>query len=98
MLGKSTAKLLDRKDHLLSMFRGIKTRHIAPIIGSHIMRDMDEAMVEHEKFVQEGYEGTMVKDINSVYECKRSFAVQKIKDMETLDLVVVGVEEGEEGT
>lgn len=98
MLGKSSAKLLDRKDHLLSMFRGIKTGHIAPIIGSHIMRDMDEAMAEHKKFVQEGYEGTMVKDIAFVYECKRSYAVQKIKDMETLDLVVVGVEEGEEGT
>lgn len=49
----------------------------------------------HTVFVKEGFEGTMVKDLDSTYKCKRSYDVQKIKDMETLDLTVVRVEEGE---
>lgn len=52
----------------------------------------------HTKFKAEGFEGTMVKDADAVYQCKRTRAVLKVKDMDTLDLTVVAVEEGEPGT
>lgn len=41
-----------------------------------------------------GYEGIMLKDLDAKYECKRSHAWLKIKPTITLDLTVVGVEEG----
>jgi len=40
----------------------------------------------------------MVKDLDATYKCKRSYDVQKIKEMYEIDLVVVDVEEGKEGT
>lgn len=41
-----------------------------------------------------GYEGIMIKDPNAGYECKRSHAWLKVKPTITVDLSVVGVEEG----
>ncbi len=41
-----------------------------------------------------GYEGIMLKDLDAKYECKRSHAWLKIKPTITLDLTVIGVEEG----
>lgn len=41
-----------------------------------------------------GYEGIMIKDPNASYECKRSHAWLKVKPTITVDLSVVGVEEG----
>ncbi|AID50538.1 putative ligase [Bacillus phage CP-51] len=45
-----------------------------------------------------GYEGTMIKDLDATYKCKRSFDIQKIVDVNRVDLTVVGFEEGKEGT
>jgi DNA ligase-1 len=41
-----------------------------------------------------GLEGVMVKDANAIYECKRTDAWLKIKPNITVDLTVVGIEEG----
>ncbi len=42
-----------------------------------------------------GYEGIMLKDIDAVYHCKRSAHWLKLKPVITVDLTVVGREEGE---
>jgi DNA ligase-1 len=44
--------------------------------------------------INDGYEGIMIKDIFGVYECKRSTTWMKWKPVITVDLTVVGVEEG----
>jgi len=44
--------------------------------------------------IEAGYEGILVKDPNSVYECKRSVSWLKIKPVITVDLTVVSLEEG----
>jgi DNA ligase-1 len=44
--------------------------------------------------VNDGYEGIMIKDRFGVYECKRSTTWMKWKPVITVDLTVVGVEEG----
>lgn len=66
--------------------------------GGHTEENLAKVYELHAQFTAQGYEGTMVKDLDAVYECKRSKNIQKIKDMETLDLVIVGVEEGKKGT
>jgi DNA ligase 1 len=44
--------------------------------------------------IVDGYEGILVKDPNAPYVCKRHVAWLKIKPFLTVDLAVVGVEEG----
>lgn len=73
-------------------------QRVYPSFGENNEQDIARVYEDHTKFVAEGYEGTMVKDLDAVYKCKRSYDTQKIKDMETLDLVVVDVLEGEAGT
>ena len=44
--------------------------------------------------VKEGYEGIMIKDLDAPYECKRSSFWMKWKPTITVDLNIVGTEEG----
>lgn len=52
----------------------------------------------HRKNRALGYEGTMIKDLDATYKCKRSRDIQKVVDVKRVDLEVVGFEEGKEGT
>ncbi len=59
----------------------------------------EHALTEyHHLFTGQGYEGTMVKDLDAPYQCRRTKGIMKVKDMDNIDLVVVAVEEGEAGT
>ena len=44
--------------------------------------------------VAEGYEGIMIKDVDAPYECKRSSFWMKWKPTITVDLEIVGFEQG----
>jgi len=60
--------------------------------------DTEEGKVAFNEFskncLEKGLEGIMVKDPDAPYECKRSTAWLKIKPYITVDLVLVGMEEG----
>jgi DNA ligase-1 len=56
--------------------------------GHDIMRRFAEASVE------QGYEGIMIKDLDAPYICKRSDSWMKWKPTITVDLTIVGFEEG----
>ena len=56
--------------------------------GHDVMRRFAEASVE------EGYEGIMIKTMDAPYECKRSDFWMKWKPTITVDLNIVGFEEG----
>jgi len=56
--------------------------------GNHIMHQYSE------ECLKQGYEGIMIKDKFAEYECKRSTSWLKLKPVITVDLTVVGVEEG----
>lgn len=60
--------------------------------------DEVEVMKSYRDLTDAGHEGVMIKDLDAVYECKRTHSLQKLKPMETIDLVVIGVEEGKKGT
>ena len=55
---------------------------------------VDDIMALHHKFVQEGYEGAMVKTIDAPYRFGRSYDVMKVKEFHDVDLPIVGLEEG----
>lgn len=56
--------------------------------GHDIMRRFAEASVE------QGYEGIMIKDIDAPYQCKRTDSWMKWKPVISVDLEIVGFEEG----
>jgi DNA ligase-1 len=56
--------------------------------GHDVMRRFAEASVE------QGYEGIMIKDLDAPYICKRSDSWMKWKPTLTVDLTIVGFEEG----
>jgi len=56
--------------------------------GHDVMRRFAEASVE------QGYEGIMIKNLDAPYECKRSDHWMKWKPTLTVDLTIVGFEEG----
>jgi len=66
----------------------------------HIMVDLDtgegrDQLMRYAKDnVNAGFEGIMIKDINSPYECKRNTFWMKWKPTITVDLTVVDLEEG----
>ena len=55
---------------------------------------LEDIMTLHHKFVQEGYEGAMVKTIDAPYRFGRSYDVMKVKEFHDVDLPIVGLEEG----
>lgn len=66
----------------------------------HIMVDLDTAAGKNqlERYAKDqvnaGFEGIMIKDVDAPYECKRNTFWMKWKPTITVDLEVVGVEEG----
>jgi DNA ligase-1 len=66
----------------------------------HIMVDLDtgegrDQLMRYAKDnVNAGFEGIMIKDINSPYECKRNTFWMKWKPTITVDLEVIDLEEG----
>jgi DNA ligase-1 len=66
----------------------------------HIMVDLDTAAGKDQLMryakdqVNAGFEGIMIKDTNAPYECKRNTFWMKWKPTITVDLTVVGLEEG----
>ena len=67
---------------------------------THIMVDLDTSAGQDQlqryatDQVNAGFEGIMIKDIDSPYECKRSTSWMKWKPIITVDLEVIGLEEG----
>ena len=66
----------------------------------HIMVDLDYAAGKDqlERYAKDqvnaGFEGIMVKDVDSHYECRRNTSWMKWKPVYDYDLTVIGVEEG----
>ena len=52
----------------------------------------------HDEYVQAGFEGGMIKDLDAVYKNGKGYAIQKVKKFFDIDLIVVDVEEGKKGT
>lgn len=57
----------------------------------HTADDIESA---YRKYLDMGYEGTVIKAVDGVYEFKRSYSWMKVKPTETLDLKVVDMVEG----
>jgi DNA ligase-1 len=60
------------------------------VAESTIVKSEDEAMIHYDKCIKHGHEGTVVKNMNAVWQPKRTKDCGKCKAEEDCDLVVVG--------
>lgn len=83
-----------RTNELRALFQGqgqvgplvcVETRQVAN------KEELDEAFGE---FMEAGYEGLMVRNLAGKYVGKRSFDLQKVKEFDDAEFLVIGVEEG----
>lgn len=103
--GKSTLGLKDRHEILADLevtFNEIAPSGTLSVVNKlYVDLDTDEGVEKMTEFYNEmvslGYEGIMVKDIDGIYECKRSQSWLKWKPSDSADLVITAIEPGKEG-
>jgi len=97
--GKSILYQKKRSDQLRSMKATFETIGSIDIIPQ-IEVDLDSYVGELEfkqynkDAIEAGYEGIMIKDVNAVYECKRTVSWLKMKPFIEVSLEITDVEEG----
>ena len=83
----------DYVTRMMPVFNIVSAKYLKPL--SHYIAKTEEDVINFAKmFVQEGYEGAMVRDISTPYEHKRSYTLQKVKFFFDSEFEIVGVEEG----
>lgn len=91
---------LEKRIKILENIRGIVGNMPNVELLPHIMVDLDTAAGKDQlnryakDQVNAGFEGIMIKDVTAPYECKRNTFWMKWKPTITVDLTVVGLEEG----
>lgn len=93
--GKSSLPLLKRKsllDDLSKQFESCIT--LTEYTEINIEENAEQFKVINNTAIEQGYEGIMVKPVNGLYECKRSYGWLKMKPYIEVTLTVIDIEEG----
>lgn len=90
--------LIDRKLLLEKLFKDKHYQHLV-LIKSEILKNVQEVKEKHDEYVSTGgYEGIMLRNLNSPYELKkRSKHLQKYKVFQDEEFTIVGYEEDVDG-
>lgn len=90
---KRRAKL---KQEFTDVFTDASKIKLVPIIGLALASTLDQTILNLEATVTENnWEGLMVNVGDAKYECKRTDAILKVKKFDTVDLEIIGFNEGE---
>ena len=92
--GKSTKGAKERKEDLHHILDSSTLSFIKEVPVLYVGNDKDQIQFLLEKMENEGKEGIMINDVLGKYECKRSTKLLKVKSMQTVDLEIIGFEEG----
>jgi DNA ligase 1 len=84
---------LIRKATFQALLQQINNSVVVPV-ETVILHDTEELDSAFSSFVEEGYEGLMVRNVQGTYEHKRSYNLQKVKEMQDEEFVVIDVESG----
>jgi len=86
---------LQRRVSALNPWRNFREKTYIDVVGRHeVPADTKEIMALHKYFVEAGYEGAMVKTIDTPYQFGRSYDVMKVKTFFDADLIIERLEEG----
>lgn len=84
-----------RRAHAESLFFKSDFRYFELLPLLYVGDDTSKITEILEEEVSNGEEGIMINDYNALYEFKRTNSLLKVKKMQTLDLEIIGFEEGE---
>ena len=85
----------DRRLLIEKLFKGKKFKHLL-MIPSKLIYHPNEIKPLHDKFVKEGFEGLMLKNLDAPYELnKRSRHMRKYKEFLDEEFKIIGFHEGE---
>ena len=90
-----TDKLYEERSNMLSkllgdhawMFYGIR------LVKTHVLKHLNHAKLLHKKMLQDGYEGSIVRQ-NTSYKHGRSFGLMKMKDFNDTEATIIDFEPG----
>lgn len=85
---------LQRNEKLQEIKNILPSNSPIVIVESIIVNDEDELMAAFDHFIELGYEGCMVRNCDGLYENKRSYNLQKVKQFDDEEFIVVDVKEG----
>ncbi len=75
--------------------KNTKKMHLIKEVETILIKKIDDIHTYHDKFVAEGYEGIMIRDLNGPYEInKRSKYLQKYKEFMEEEFKIVGYHDG----
>lgn len=96
---KTTETYETRLEHINTLVKPLELNHIVIVPTSRVYHkdnpdDLKEIVDTFHYYLSIGWEGLMIKNVDSVYEFKRSKNLLKMKLMDTIDLEVVELYEG----
>lgn len=94
--GSSVSSYKQRKQFLYNIFNPyLKIGYLKLV--ENLYQGIDQSQIQYwlDTITNKGGEGIMININNAPYECKRTRTLLKVKKMQTMDLRVVGMEEGE---
>ncbi|UCG53970.1 MAG: hypothetical protein JSV32_05010, partial [Dehalococcoidia bacterium] len=65
------------------------------VVDTHIVHTAEEIKDWHDRWVSEGYEGAMVRNMNAPYQGKRTHDLLKLKEFMDDEFEIVSVDEGQ---
>jgi len=77
---------------LSDFFTGADAHHVFPLVTIRV-DSLDKARAIHDANLAGGFEGSIIR-LNRVYECKRSYNLQKFKDFSDKEATIIGHVEG----
>jgi len=86
-------KFSERFGELKKVLHFAKGHPALQLVATHEVKEEKEVVVHYESFVEDGYEGLMVR-IDSKYEQKRTKNLLKYKEFMDAEYLIVGVNEG----
>ena len=72
----------------------VRTSKCLRIIKTEVALDYDNALHKHEKYLKQGYEGSIYRSMTGQYKNTRSWDLMKFKDFEDSEATIVGYEAG----
>jgi DNA ligase-1 len=94
MVGEFGARTVSLYGDLHSYEKGTATLNYVRFVDTVLVSSEDEMLAAFENYLLLGYEGGMARNANSLYEGKRSYHLQKIKEFQDAEWPITSIKEG----
>lgn len=81
-------KIFEERNNILKELKNKLTTNMIKIVPTYICNNVDEIYKYHNEFIENGYEGTIVR-LNKFYEYKRTNNLMKLKDFQDDEFEIV---------